>query len=170
MSLESPDQDHFECRIYRTCACAVLATFTVLLHPQVYTNVKIPLKEHAIAQHVVNQTAHIVAHWKALININYCAAYMGLLYPHFVARLQYLCKCGISVPCKECLITLHILDIIIQIICHQKALINTYMCAAYTGLMYQQFWLHLHNLCICSLAYIICTTYTILLYPHFCVI
>jgi hypothetical protein len=44
------------------------------------------------------------------------------------------------------------------------------MCAAYMGLMYPQFWLHLHNLCICSLAYIICTAYTILLYPHFCVI
>ena len=61
MSLESPDQDHFACRIYGTCASAVLATFIVLLHPQFYTNVRIPLKEYAIAQHVVNQTARIVA-------------------------------------------------------------------------------------------------------------
>ena len=49
MLLESPDQDHFECHIYGTCASAVLAAFTVLLHPRFYTNLKIPLKEHAIA-------------------------------------------------------------------------------------------------------------------------
>ena len=49
MLLESPDQDHFECCIYGTCESAVLAAFTVLLHPQFYTNVKIPLKEYAIS-------------------------------------------------------------------------------------------------------------------------
>ena len=117
MSLESPDQDHFACHIYGTCTSAVLATFIVLLHLRFYTNVRIPLKEYAIAQHVVNQTVHIVAHWKALINIYYCATYTGLLYPRFVAHLQYLCKHSFIVPCKECLITLHILGIIIHIVC-----------------------------------------------------
>ena len=117
MSLESPDQDHFACHLYGTCTSAVLATFIVLLHLWFYTNVRIPLKEYAIAQHVVNQTVHIAAHWKALINIYYCATYTGLLYPRFVAHLQYLCKHSFIVPCKECLITLHILGIIIHIVC-----------------------------------------------------
>ena len=36
MSLENPDQDHSECHIYSTCASAVLAAFTVLLHPRFY--------------------------------------------------------------------------------------------------------------------------------------
>ena len=96
----------------------VLAAFTVLLHLRFYTNLKIPLNEYVITWHVVNPTTHIVAHWKALINIYCCATYTGLMYLWFVAHLQYFCKCGFSVPYKECLIMLHILDIIIHIICH----------------------------------------------------
>ena len=118
MLLESPDQYHSECCIYGTCASVVLAAFTVLLHLQFYTNLKIPLNDYVITWHVVNPKTHIVAHWKALINIYCCATYTGLMYPWFVAHLQYFCKCGFSVPYKECLITLHILDIIIHIICH----------------------------------------------------
>ena len=48
MSLESPDQDYFECCIYSTCASTVPAAFTVLLYLWFYTTVKIPWNEYGI--------------------------------------------------------------------------------------------------------------------------
>ena len=74
-----------------------------------------------------------------MINTYPCTAYMGLLYPWFVARIQYLCKHSFSIPFKEYAITLHIIHIMPHTICHWKALIKIILNAAYTALVHAQF-------------------------------
>ena len=78
----------------------------------------IPFKEYAITSHIIHLMPHIICCWKALIKIILDAAYTALLHVRFLAHIQYLCKCGFWVPCKECLMMLDIFDIITHIICH----------------------------------------------------
>ena len=110
----------------------------------------IPFKEHTITLHLQILMPHILYFWKPIINVHLCATYTAVMYPWFLARMQYFCKHSFWALCKECLITLHILNVTICIICHYKAFINAFPCAAYAALLCMWFIPHLHYLCKCS--------------------
>ena len=61
------------------------------------------------------------------------------MYLRFMARIQYLCKHGSSIPLKEYAITLHIIHIMPHIISRWKALIKDILNAAYMALVHPQF-------------------------------
>ena len=112
----------------------------------------IPFKEYAITLHIMHLLVmpHIISHWKALIKIILNATYTALLYPQFVACMQYLCKHSFSIPFKEYAITLHIIHIMPHTICQWKALIKIILNAVYPALVHLQFWPHLQYFCIRS--------------------
>jgi hypothetical protein len=134
------------------------ATYTALLHPLFVAHIQylckcsfwVPCKECLIMSDILDVMTYIICHKKPMINTYPCTIYTGLVYPQFVAHIQYLCKCGFSIPLIEYAITLHIIHIMPHIICCWKALIKIILNAVYTALVHPQFWLHLQYFCIHS--------------------
>ena len=88
-----------------------------------YSSGRVPIwdtftPEHTITSHLQILNPHILYCWKPIINVHLCATYTAVVYPWFLAHMQYFCKRSFQALCKECLITSHILNITTCIICH----------------------------------------------------
>ena len=76
------------------------AAYAELLYPRFTARMQylckrafwVPFKKCLITLHILKIVTHVISHWKAFINTFPHAAYAVLMYPRFLAHMQYFCK------------------------------------------------------------------------------
>ena len=80
------------------------AAYTELLYPRFTARMQylckrafwVPLKECLITLHILKIMTHVISHWKAFINTFPHVTHAVLMYPQFLAHMQYFCRHGLT--------------------------------------------------------------------------